>query len=61
VRGKGEREMGEIGQSLITGRMVCRTQSALSEHNIGTGHQILFDTTIITNIMSYFPRSIEKP
>ena len=33
------------------------TQSALSEHNIETGHQILFDKTItIANITSYFLR-----
>ena len=42
------------------------TQSALSEHNIEIGHQILFDkTTTIANITSYFSRkyreSIEKP
>jgi len=32
------------------------TQSALSEHNIETGHQILFDKTTINNITSYFSR-----
>jgi len=33
------------------------TQSALSEHNIETGHQILFDkTTTIATTTSYFPR-----
>ena len=37
------------------------TQSALSEHNIETGHQILFDkTTTIANITSYFPRKYRK-
>jgi len=37
------------------------TQSALSEHNIETGHQILFDkTTIIANITSYLPRKYRE-
>jgi len=37
------------------------TQSALSEHNIETGHQILFDkTTTIANITSYFPRKCRE-
>ena len=36
-------------------------QSALSEHNIETGHQILFDkTTTIANITSYFPRKYRE-
>jgi len=36
------------------------TQSALSEHNTETGHQILFDKTItIANITSYFPRTLK--
>jgi len=38
-------------------RLKYVTQSALSEHNIETGHQILFDkTTTIANITTYFPR-----
>jgi len=37
------------------------TQSALSEHNIKTDHQILFDkTTIIATITSYFPRKYRE-
>ena len=37
------------------------TQSALSEHNIETKHQILFDKTItIANITSYFPRKYRE-
>jgi len=37
------------------------TQSALSEHNIETGHQILFDETVtIANITSYFPRKYRE-
>jgi len=37
------------------------TQSALSEHNIEKGHQILFDkTTIIANITSYFSRKYRE-
>ena len=37
------------------------TQSALSEYNIETGHQILFNkTTIIANITSYFPRKYRE-
>ncbi|XP_018355601.1 PREDICTED: uncharacterized protein LOC108756357 [Trachymyrmex septentrionalis] len=37
------------------------TQSALSEHNIETGHQILFDkTTTIVNITSYFPKKYRE-
>ena len=37
------------------------TQSALSEHNIETGHQILFDkTTTIVNITLYFPRKYRE-
>ncbi|XP_012060383.1 PREDICTED: cilia- and flagella-associated protein 58-like [Atta cephalotes] len=40
-------------------RLKYVTQSALSEHNIETGHQILFDkTTTINNIISYFSRNI---
>jgi len=39
-------------------------QSALSEHNIETGHQILFDKTITTkrlaNITSYFSRKYRE-
>ncbi|XP_018309177.1 uncharacterized protein [Mycetomoellerius zeteki] len=38
-------------------RLKHATQSALSEHNIETGHQIQFNkTTTIANITSYFPR-----
>jgi len=34
---------------------------ALSEHNIETGYQILFDKTItIANITSYFPRKYRE-
>jgi len=37
------------------------TQSALSEHNIQTGYQILFDkTTTIAITTSYFPRKYSK-
>ena len=37
------------------------TQSALSEHNVETGHQILFDqATTITNTTSYFPRKYRE-
>ena len=37
------------------------TQSALSEHNIETGHQILFDkTTTIASITSYFLRKYRE-
>ena len=37
------------------------TQSALSEYNIETGHQILFDKiTTIANITSYFPRKYRE-
>jgi len=40
------------------------TQSALSEHNIETGHQILFDknttTTTIVITTSYFPRKYRE-
>jgi len=37
------------------------TQSALSEHNIEIGHQILFDKTItIANITLYFPRKYRE-
>ena len=36
------------------------TQSALSEHNIETEHQILFDKTI-TTLLHTFQGSIEKP
>jgi len=37
------------------------TQSALLEHNIETGHQILFDkTTTITITTSYFPRKYRE-
>ena len=37
------------------------TQSVLSEHNIETGHQILFDkTTTIANITSYFLRKYRE-
>jgi len=37
------------------------TQSALSEHNIEIGHQILFEkTTTIANITSYFPKKYRK-
>jgi len=37
------------------------TQSVLSEHNVETGHQILFDkTTAIVNITSYFPRKYKE-
>jgi len=37
------------------------TQSALSEHNIETGHRILFDkTTTIATTTSYFPRKYRK-
>ena len=37
------------------------TQSALLEHNIEIGHQILFDKTItIANITSYFPRKYKE-
>jgi len=37
------------------------TQSALSEYNIETGHQILFDKTIIiATTTSYFPRKYKE-
>jgi len=37
------------------------TQSALSEHNIDTNHQILFDnTTTIATPTSYFPRKYKE-
>jgi len=37
------------------------TQSALSEHNIETGQQMLFDKTIIIAIItSYFPRKYRE-
>jgi len=37
------------------------TQSALSEYNIKTGHQIPFDKTItITTTTSYFPKKYRK-
>jgi len=37
------------------------TQSALSENNVETGHQILFDKTIIiANITLYFPRKYKE-
>jgi len=37
------------------------TQSALSEHNVETGHQILFEeTTTIANTTSYFPRKYRE-
>jgi len=37
------------------------TQSALSEHNIETGHQRLFDkTTTIATITLYFPRKYRE-
>jgi len=37
------------------------TQSALSEYNIETDHQILFDkTTIIATTTSYFPRKYRE-
>jgi len=39
------------------------TQSALSGHNIETGHQILFDKTTIIAIIyttSYFPRKYRE-
>ena len=42
-------------------RLKYVTQSALSEHNIETKHQILFDKTItIANITSYFPRKYRE-
>ena len=45
-------------------RDVGLKQSALSEHNIETGHQILFDKmitiTILTNIISYFSRKYKE-
>ncbi|XP_018311528.1 uncharacterized protein [Mycetomoellerius zeteki] len=42
-------------------RLKHATQSALSEHNIETGHQIQFDkTTTIANIASYFPRKYRE-
>jgi len=44
-----------------TVRLKYVTQSALSEHNIETGHQILFDkTTTIANIASYIPRKYRE-
>jgi len=37
------------------------TQSALSEHNMETGHQILFDkTTTIATTASYFSRKYRE-
>jgi len=37
------------------------TQSALSEHNIETGHQILFDkTSTIATTTSHFPRKYRE-
>jgi len=37
------------------------TQSALSEHNIEIGHQILFDkTSTIATTTSYFPRKYKE-
>jgi len=45
----------------VVARLKHVTQSTLSEHNIETGHQILFDKTItITNITSYFPRKYKE-
>jgi len=42
-------------------RLKHTTQSALSEHNIETGHQILFDkTTTIATTTSYFPRKYRE-
>ena len=42
-------------------RLKYVTQSALSKHNIETGHQILFDKmTTIVNVTSYFPRNRES-
>jgi len=42
-------------------RLKHATYSALSEHNIATGHQILFDKAIIiANITSYFPRKYRE-
>jgi len=36
------------------------TQSALLEHNIETGHQILFDKTTTIATTSYFPRKYRE-
>ena len=42
-------------------RLKHATQSALSEHNIETVPQIVFDkTTTIANITSYFPRKYRE-
>jgi len=42
-------------------RLKHATQSALSEHNVETGHQILFEeTTTIANTTSYFPRKYRE-
>jgi len=42
-------------------RLKYATQLALSEYNIKTRHQILFDKTIITsNITSYFPKKYRE-
>jgi len=41
-------------------RLKHATQSALSEHNIETRHQILFDKTTIANITSYFLRKYKE-
>jgi len=45
----------------VVARLKHVSQSTLSEHNIETGHQILFDKTItITNITSYFPKKYRE-
>jgi len=42
-------------------RLKHTTQSVLSEHNVETGHQILFDkTTTIATTTAYFPRKYRE-